>query len=184
MANLGNIIKISGADYNTIYNAYPSSATISTGATVTYDPQAIYLISKSKKYRHNINLWLQPSKAVVGGDLTNFSFINENSSAYENTITGFNALASDLIDCGFTSNTTLCPATGQLRNGLSLAIGIYSINGGSTFGYTLYAKCIKLYSDSASSKVGTFNQKVSTLNTNFAYFDAANSWLHDTVEEI
>jgi len=44
MANLTNVIKISEADYNTIVNAYPNSATISTGATVTYDPNAIYLV--------------------------------------------------------------------------------------------------------------------------------------------
>ena len=44
MANLGNIIKILKVDYNTIVAAYPNSATISTGATVTYDPNSLYLV--------------------------------------------------------------------------------------------------------------------------------------------
>ena len=44
MANLNKVIKISQADYDLIVSAYPNSATISTGDTVTYDPNSIYLV--------------------------------------------------------------------------------------------------------------------------------------------
>jgi len=48
MANLGNVIKISQADFDLIFNAYPNSEEISTGDTVTYDPNSIYLVEEEE----------------------------------------------------------------------------------------------------------------------------------------
>lgn len=79
MPYLNNIIKIKKADYGLITAAYPNSATISTGATVTYNPNAVYLVEAeviTKKYLHNIQITYSNTYIAT------FSFVNSRSSSY------------------------------------------------------------------------------------------------------
>ena len=50
MPKLNNIIKIKKSDYDLIKNAYPNSAQISTGVTLTYDPNSLYLVESTTDF--------------------------------------------------------------------------------------------------------------------------------------
>lgn len=172
MANLGNIVKISGADYNTIYNAYPNSATISTGATITYDPLSIYLIDNPKKYRHNITLG-------TSGTYFQFSFINSDSTNYASSqlSTNWSRLLTAINAAGFTGSTYICPARGltwvDIVKSSNLIIGVYC--GTSS---VLSFKSIALSYNSDTTV--TFNQYVNVTSTGIS----GVSGIYDTVEEL
>ena len=146
--------------YNTIFNAYPNSATISTGATVTYDPLSIYLIDGPKKYRHNIKLTYQ------NGTYVTFSFINGNGSSVN-----WSALISSLQSCGFKNELAVCPARGQWLN--CLIIGIFAISS-TVIGF----RTIKLTSNSATTT--TIEQYVIAGNQGLG----SSGVIYDKVEEI
>lgn len=172
MANLGNIVKISGADYNTIYNAYPNSATISTGATITYDPLSIYLIDNPKKYRHNITLG-------TSGTYLQFSFINSDSTSYAagQLSTNWSRLLAAVNAAGFISSTYTCPARGltwvSAYNNSNLIIGIYCGTSG-----VLSFNSIALAHNSDTTV--TFNQYVNAASTGISSI----SNIYDTIEEL
>ena len=171
--HMGNVIKISQTDYNTIFNAYPNSATISTGATVTYDPMSIYLIgggsAPTKKYRHNITLG-------VSGTYLQFSFVNSDSTNYATT-TNWSRLLAAVSAAGFTSSTYTCPARGltwvSTANSSNLIIGVYCGTSG-----VLSFKSIALSYNSDTTV--TFNQYVNETSTGISSI----SGLYDTVEEL
>lgn len=80
MANLNDVIKINEADYEKIVNAYPSSTTISTGATVTFDPNSIYLVQEVT----DSLLWMNPyptqnyvgnSSETLSQSVANFEYL-------------------------------------------------------------------------------------------------------------
>lgn len=185
--NLSNVIKISYTDYNTILNAYPNSITISTGATATYDPKAIYLISDDptgKKYKHNIRLTVQPSSLSGVTTFLQFSFINNTSTPYANSSTGNRALAQALYDVGFTSDTRICPATGYANSGsnkMCSVIGVYGYpSSGSAAGVGY--KYIQLGYNSGN--VLTIYQYVNAGSSTPSTYDSTYSSLYDTVEVI
>lgn len=80
MANLNDVIKIKEADYEKIVNAYPNSTTISTGATVTFDPNSIYLVQEVT----DSLLWMNPyptqgyvgdSSETLNQSVANFEYL-------------------------------------------------------------------------------------------------------------
>lgn len=131
MANLSNVIKILQNDYDTIVSAYPNSATISTGVTITYDPNSLYLVesdnSNSKKYLHNIQIIYSNTYIAT------FSFINSKSNSYGNgTNTNWPTLIADLNSAGFNSANNTCPAQGQFyaSGKTNLVTGVYYATSG------------------------------------------------------
>ena len=173
MANLSNIIKILAADYNTIVAAYPNSATISTGATVTYDPNALYLVEAevvTKKYLHNIQITYSNTYIAT------FSFVNSRASSYgSGSTTNWSTLVADLNTAGFTSSSNSCPAQGQFWASLktNLATGVYYVASGvmGFVGVTLA---------STSANTMTIYQNPSTATGNLG----ASATIYDVVTEL
>ena len=195
MSVMGNVIKITQANYNILYSAFPNSATITTNegdVTTTYDPNAIYLIvgDQSKKYKHNIHLLLGTDILATSPiQLLQFSFINNKSTSYGDgqvPLSTYLELCNDLNSYGFTSLNTLCPVTGHVEHTsgqFEQPIGVYCISGTVTtaaFGYKYLALT------SSNNQVLTINQYISTSNssTSIQSLSVAASRLYDTVEEV
>lgn len=135
MANLNNVIKILQNDYDTIVSAYPNSATISTGATITYDPNSLYLVESEgggSRYLHNIQI------VYSNTYIATFSFINSRSESYGNgTTTNWSALVTDLGGAGFNSANNTCPAQGQFyaSGKTNILTGVYYVGTSSVMGF-------------------------------------------------